>query len=69
MKRPRPLSHKFPLFAGALAAEPSHVWETLDDATRRQVVERAASLLLAHAKADARRCVSSSNPSNEVNTP
>ena len=67
MKRPGPLSHKFPLFAAALAAEPSDVWETIDDATRKQIVERVASLLLAQAKGA--RSLSPTNPNNEVKTP
>jgi hypothetical protein len=62
MKRSKSLCHELPLFADTSLADPAHVWETLDDAIRQQLIERVASLLLAHAKADARRSAPTSQP-------
>ena len=62
MKRSKPLYHELALFGDPSSVAPAHVWETLDDAVRQQVIERVARLLLAHAKADARRSTSSSQP-------
>lgn len=53
MKRSTALDHSLPLFPG-----PPDVWETLHEATRQQVLERLARLLLVHGKANACRCVS-----------
>jgi hypothetical protein len=54
MNGPRTLHHEFPLFTGPSPVPPSRVWDALDDVTRRQVVERVAALLLAHAEAHTR---------------
>lgn len=69
MRRSKTLYQELPLFAGPVSAGPSHVWESLDDATRGQVVERLASFLLAHVKPDACRSVSPANPILGVNAP
>ena len=67
MKRSKTLCHELPLFAGPVPAEPSHVWESLDDATRGQIVQRLAGLLVAHTKADACPAVFPTNPIHGVN--
>jgi hypothetical protein len=57
MKRSTAWDHDLPLFA-----DPPDVWETLDEATRQQVLERLARLLLAHGKAVAGRSIPSLHP-------
>jgi hypothetical protein len=66
MRRSKTLYHELPLFADPLSAGPSHVWESLDDATRGQVVQRLASLLLAYTQTDACPSVSPTNPTHGV---
>ena len=69
MRRSKTLYHELPLFVDPVSAGPSHVWESLDDATRGHVVELVASLLLVHTKPDACRSIAPTNQNHGVDTP
>jgi hypothetical protein len=69
MKDFKAVCHELPLFAGSAWSDPSCVWDTLDEVTRREVLERVAALLLAHVKADATGAVSAPDLEPGVNTP
>jgi len=64
MKKSTAWFHELPLFAGAPDA-----WESLDEPTRRELLEHLARLLLAHPNAGARGPVPSQNPRTGGNTP